>query len=498
SYGQRLALLQGLLDTDGTIARSGGVELALTHERLATDALELVRTLGIKASMTEGPAAYTLVDPETGAKSRKVTGTRYRVKFTTDQPVFRLIRKQSLLPMKLRETSQWLYVERIEKVTPERAACITVDSEDRTYLVGRGMVPTSNTQYLAYSAFQYSLEGRPVIVIDPKKGSDLSPAFGENCTTYSLDSFAGSSGGMGGSGGTGVCDPLRFSKTPADGINTAVSVLHDVNVWPHGSRQNFEADLQAALKYGVSKGAKAIGTALQIAKADGEASAELADPILRQSGNDPMFGAIVGLQDEGEVLSASEGITYIKVGNANLELPPMGVDQASLGLTQRISAALIRMLVFGAAEALVGMVGLGCAESLRDRRRGMRVEEAWVFLGAGAEEMERLGRLSRSLEVFPILFTQRISDLLEANLTNHISRGIILHTKDPKEAEAAFRLFGVEPTQERMDFTTAPERIGKGGANWKSRKPLFIYDERDNRVDLLRGAVGLYCDLDDR
>src|SRR5699024_7786000 len=143
--------------------------------------------------------------------------------------------------------------------SPEPAACITVDSEDRTYLVGRGMVPTSNTQFLAYSAFQYALEGRPVIVIDPKKGSDLSAAFGEDATTYSLDSFAGSSGGLGGDGGTGVCDPLRFSKTPADGINTAVSVLHDVNVWPHGSRQNFEADLQAALKYGVAHGAKAIG-----------------------------------------------------------------------------------------------------------------------------------------------------------------------------------------------------------------------------------------------
>ena len=364
----------------------------------------------------------------------------------------------------------------------------TKSSDQDIYPVGCvvGSSGGGKSLFMSYSAFQYSLEGRPVIVIDPKKGSDFSPAFGDKCTTYSLDSFAGASGGLGGSGGTGVCDPLRFSKTPADGINTAVSVLHDVNLWPHGSRQNFEADLQAALKYGVSKGAKAIGTALEIAKRDGEATKELADQILRQAGNDPMFGAIVGLQDEGEVLSAAEGITYIKVGNANLELPPMGVDQSSLGLTQRISAALIRMLVFGSAEAL------------RDRRGVMMLDEAWVFLGAGAEEMERLGRLARSLEVFPILFTQRISDLLEANLTNHIARGIILHTKDPKEAEAAFQLFGVEPTQERMDFTTAPERIGKGGANWKSRKPLFTYDDRDNRTGLLRGAVGMYCDLDDR
>ncbi|ATG52082.1 hypothetical protein CFK38_11530 [Brachybacterium vulturis] len=364
----------------------------------------------------------------------------------------------------------------------------TKSSDQDIYPIGAivGSSGAGKTQHLAYSAFQYALEGRPVIVIDPKKGSDLSPAFGEKCTTFSLDEFAGASGGLGGSGGTGVCDPLRFSKTPADGINTAVSVLHDVNLWPHGARQNFEADLQAALKYGVSKGAKAIGTALEIAKRDGEASKELTDPILRQSGNDPMFGAIVGLQDEGEVLSAAEDITYIKVGNANLELPPMGVDQKSLGLTQRISAALIRMLVFGSAEAL------------RGRRGVMMLDEAWVFLGAGAEEMERLGRLSRSLEVYPILFTQRISDLLEANLTNHIARGVILHIKDPKEAEAAFRLFGVEPTQSRMDATTAPERIGKGGANWKSRKPLFSYNDRDERTSLLRGAVGLYCDLDDR
>ncbi|APX31750.1 hypothetical protein BH708_02355 [Brachybacterium sp. P6-10-X1] len=475
SYDQRLALLQGLADAAGTVAdRSGHVELTLTGQRLATDALELVRSLGIKATLTDAPAT-----PEASTAG-------YRVAFTTAQPVFGREDSNARLPDQVPETSQWLYVASIEKVAAEPAACVTVDSTDRTYLVGRGMVPTSNTQFLAYSAFQYALEGRPVIVIDPKKGSDLSAAFGQDCTTYSLDSFAGSSGGLGGSGGTGVCDPLRFSKTPADGINTAVSVLHDVNVWPHGSRQNLEADLQAALKYGVAHGAKAIGTALQIAKADGEASAELADPILRQSRTDPMFGAIVGLDDKGEVLSASEGITYIRVGNANLELPPMGVDQASLGLTQRISAALIRMLVFGSAEAL------------RDRRGVLMLDEAWVFLGAGAEEMERLGRLSRSLEVFPILFTQRVSDLLEANLTNHIARGIILHTKDPKEAEAAFRLFGVEPTQERMDFTTAPERIGKGGANWKSRKPLFTYDDRDNRTGLLRGAVGLYCDLDDR
>nr|WP_255719181.1 ATP-binding protein [Brachybacterium sp. ACRRE] len=363
----------------------------------------------------------------------------------------------------------------------------TRSSDQDVYPLGAvvGSSGAGKSQLFAFAADQFCKEGRPVIAITPKKGEDFTQAFGEDCTSFSLDSFAGSSGGIGGAGGTGVFDPLRFSKTPADGINTAVSMLHAVNVWPE-STQNLEADLQAALKFGVAHGAKAIGTALKVAKEHGRASAELADPIIRQSENDPMFGAIVGLSDEGAVLSASEGITYIKVGNADLELPPMGVDQRSLSLTQRVSAALIRMMVYGSAEAL------------RGRRGVLELDEAWVFLGAGAEEVERLGRLARSLEVFPILFTQRISDLIEANLTNHIARGIILHTKDKKEAEAAFKLFGVQATEERVAYTMAPERIGQGGANFNSRKPLFTYDEKGNRTGLIRGAIGLYCDMDDR
>lgn len=364
----------------------------------------------------------------------------------------------------------------------------TASSDQDVYPIGAavGSAGSGKTVLMAFLGLQYSLEDRPVIMIDPKKGSDLTDSLGDNVTTHSLDSFSGDATGIGGKGGTGTFDPLRFSKSPADGVNTAVSVLHFADVWQRGSTQNFEADLQAALKYGISKGARAIGTALMIAKRDGKATAELADPVIRQSQNDPLFGAIVGLQDEGDVLSAADGITYIKVGNANLELPPMGVDQGSLSLTQRVSAALIRMMVYGSAEAL------------RGRRGVLMLDEAWVFLGAGAEEVERLGRLARSLEVYPLLFTQRISDLLEANLTNHIARGIILHTKDPKEARAAFELFGVDPTPARMQFTTAPERIGKGGANWRSRKPLFRYNEAGERTQLLRGAVGLYCDLDDR
>src|SRR5699024_7900294 len=77
SREQRLALLQGLADAAGTVAdHSGRVELTLTGQRLATDVLELVRSLGIKATLTDAPAAPGTSTP------------RYRVAFTTTQPVF--------------------------------------------------------------------------------------------------------------------------------------------------------------------------------------------------------------------------------------------------------------------------------------------------------------------------------------------------------------------------------------------------------------------------
>ena len=55
SYDQRLAVLQGLMDTDGSISTRGACELTLCKKDLAEDALELVRSLGIKVSLREEP-----------------------------------------------------------------------------------------------------------------------------------------------------------------------------------------------------------------------------------------------------------------------------------------------------------------------------------------------------------------------------------------------------------------------------------------------------------
>lgn len=147
SREQRLALLQGLMDTDGTVNKAGQCEFAVCDERLARHALQLVRSLGIKASITMNDAALTEPDPtRPGSKRRRVVGVRHRVKFTTDEVVFRLPRKRARLHSKgsMRPTSRWNYVVGVERVGAKEVRCLRVNHPEHTYLTGE-FIPTHNT-----------------------------------------------------------------------------------------------------------------------------------------------------------------------------------------------------------------------------------------------------------------------------------------------------------------------------------------------------------------
>ena len=164
SKEQRLALLQGLLDTDGTISEQGNVELTLTKKDLSYDALELIRSLGIKTQIHESDAAYTK-DGE-----RHVTGIRYRMTFTTSLPVFRLPRHAARLPETVDPRTRRLYVTdvRIEKAVPQR--CLRVSGADHLYLTG-GFVPTHNSALLQNLVSGAIIKGADVYVGDPTKAA---------------------------------------------------------------------------------------------------------------------------------------------------------------------------------------------------------------------------------------------------------------------------------------------------------------------------------------
>ena len=169
SLAQRLALLQGIMDTDGTIGKSGNCELTLCNEALSNDCLELIRSLGIKASMSSGPAALTEADPGSpGQTRRRVVGTRWRIKFTTTEPVFRLAAKAARLPHTVRSTTKNLYVTgiRAEGIVAQR--CIRVAGPEHTYLTG-GFVPTHNSAALQDLLTVAIMRGWDVYLADPIK-----------------------------------------------------------------------------------------------------------------------------------------------------------------------------------------------------------------------------------------------------------------------------------------------------------------------------------------
>lgn len=142
SKAQRLALLHGLMDTDGFCDEAGTCEFCTTTPALADAVVELLATLGIKCGITEGEAALY----------GRATGPKWRIKFTAhaDMPVFRLARKRARQPIgdgpRLCRTRRITSVDRVPSV-PTR--CISVEAPDGLFLVGRRMVQTHNTPFVA-------------------------------------------------------------------------------------------------------------------------------------------------------------------------------------------------------------------------------------------------------------------------------------------------------------------------------------------------------------
>jgi hypothetical protein len=150
-HNQRLALLQGLMDTDGYCDPRGQCEFTSTKRRLIDDVAELLASLGIKAAITEGLAKL----------NGRVIGPKYGLKFLTELPAFRLPRK--LIRQKrsdFRGTHARRYIVSAEPIASVPVRCIEVDSPSHLYLAGRQMIPTHNSDLglgLAFMAHERSL-----------------------------------------------------------------------------------------------------------------------------------------------------------------------------------------------------------------------------------------------------------------------------------------------------------------------------------------------------
>lgn len=171
SVQQRLALVQGLVDTDGTVDKKKGcATFCSTNRQLAEQFRELVRSLGVKAGWSESPAML----------NGKFCGMAYKVSFYHAQAA-RMPRKAKLCRDQTRTPNTYIDVEAAGTAD---TVCIEVNSPSHLFLCGRSMTPTHNSTYGSVIGPAWLLGRRPgTNVIATSYGDDLAQRFGRRVRT---------------------------------------------------------------------------------------------------------------------------------------------------------------------------------------------------------------------------------------------------------------------------------------------------------------------------
>ena len=146
SFVQRLALLQGLMDTDGSIAAATNqCSFTTTSPAISAAFRELLASLGIKAVACRREGRIRVFETYTSAH---LPADQFSFTAPTSLQVFRLTRKRDrqmrARPEHVRRTKRHRIVS-VERVASVPVKCIAVDSPSHLFLAGPGMVPTHNT-----------------------------------------------------------------------------------------------------------------------------------------------------------------------------------------------------------------------------------------------------------------------------------------------------------------------------------------------------------------
>ena len=148
----RLAVLQGLMDTDGSITVAGHAEFCSVSERLALEVIELIRSLGGKAKLSK-------------RKLYKEYRQAYRVSiWATGLALFRLPRKAARVILPQKRNTNKLSISSIVEVDKESTQCISVSHHDSLYITDDYIV-THNTWSLICQALAAMEAGKSALFV---------------------------------------------------------------------------------------------------------------------------------------------------------------------------------------------------------------------------------------------------------------------------------------------------------------------------------------------
>lgn len=322
-----------------------------------------------------------------------------------------------------------------------------------TGMLVAGISGSGKTFFSQNVAYQMALAGWPVIFINPKTDSLFSMV--ELMQRSGVESEWVPISKLTQTGGQGAYDPFRYAPSPESAAAITANLITTVlDEWPLKQRNA----LRHGLLMGARAGARCVGQALDFVDRDTR------DEVVQQAESTPLFGLFIGMEprdrlSRGLLDTPDQGRFMLVEFDVDLNLPTE-LKQGRYSDPERIALAAIRAVT----SASIGM--------LADMQGGLMVmDEAHTVLGH-PDTVQIIGdlmRKARSLNIAQIYATQLVSDLLNvggtgSSLESHISTVLALKMTDEKEAAAALKLVGYDPTPAYIAWMRefGPERTDAG------------------------------------
>lgn len=156
SVSQRFALLQGLMDTDGTVSGSKTISYCTVSLQLAKDVQTLVRSLGGIAYRAAKITGFTSTD---GEKKTGRLAYNISIRHPTPERLFYLPRKRKLAQPTQYSDDLKLEISSIVPAETSESICINIGHPDGLFLCGDHIV-THNSQFLSitYPAWRIGMD----------------------------------------------------------------------------------------------------------------------------------------------------------------------------------------------------------------------------------------------------------------------------------------------------------------------------------------------------
>jgi len=142
SIENRILLLNGLMDSDGTCDKNGRASFSTKSKQLAENVKTLVLSLGGYAIITSKKRGYF----NKKYNEYRDCGIHYNVQISLcdiNIPIFKFIRKQERVIYRNKYKDD-RYIDKVEYIGKEGCQCIKVDAEDELYLT-KDFIVTHNT-----------------------------------------------------------------------------------------------------------------------------------------------------------------------------------------------------------------------------------------------------------------------------------------------------------------------------------------------------------------